>query len=68
MERKLNIKANKYFTDFKDNIAQIINDTSLNNDVKNSIIQTIYEYKRFEITKQDLQKENVLKIVPLRKM
>tara|TARA_A100001015_G_C15035260_1_gene735789 strand:- start:2682 stop:3182 length:501 start_codon:yes stop_codon:yes gene_type:complete len=66
MERKLNQKANKYFTSFKDDIAKYINNLNIDDSTKNSFIQTVYEYKRFEITKLDLQKRKRIKnSVPL---
>ena len=66
MERKLNIKANKYFTDFKDTIAKRIQELEIDEIQKNAFIQSIYEYKRFEITKIDLQKRKRIKnSVPL---
>jgi|TARA_B110000211_G_C14035699_1_gene534400 hypothetical protein len=61
MERKLNSKANTYFTEYKNYFAQLIKNTTMNVDEKNKIINQIYEYKRFEITKEDLQKRKRVK-------
>jgi len=62
MERKLNIKANNYFTEYKNNIVKLINELkNVSSIEKNNIIQKIYEYKRFEIKKEDLQKRKRIK-------
>ena len=61
MDRKLNTKANTYFTEYKNHIAQLIQNIDMNDAEKNKIVKEIYEYKRFEITKEDLQKRKRIK-------
>jgi hypothetical protein len=66
MERKLNTKANNYFTEFKNNIVKVVNELPIEEAYKLPIIESIYNYKRFEITKIDLQKRKRIKnTVPL---
>ena len=66
MERKLNTKANNYFTEFKNNIVKVVNELPIEEKYKLPIIESIYNYKRFEITKTDLQKRKRIKnSVPL---
>ena len=66
MERKLNTKANNYFTEFKNNIVKVVNELPIEEAYKLPIIESIYNYKRFEITKTDLQKRKRIKnTVPL---
>jgi len=61
MERKINTKANTYFTTYKNHLVELIQSTVMNDDEKNKIIKEIYEYKRFEITKEDTQKRKRVK-------
>jgi hypothetical protein len=66
MERKLNSKANVYFTEFKEHIVEAINSLKIEEKYKLPIITSVYNYKRFEITKTDLQKRKRIKnSVPL---
>jgi hypothetical protein len=61
MERKINTKANTYFTTYKNHLVELIKKTIMDDNDKNEIIKQIYEYKRFEITKEDTQKRKRVK-------
>ena len=61
MESKINTKANTYFTTYKNHLVELIKKTIMDDNDKNEIIKQIYEYKRFEITKEDTQKRKRVK-------
>ena len=60
MEKKLRTKIDEYMLDFKKNIQTLINEKSIidknGTDVKNQIIEQIYDFKSIEINKDDFQK------------
>ena len=69
MEKKLRTKIDEYMLDFKKNIQTLINEKSIidknGTDVKNQIIEQIYDFKSIEINKDDFQKRKRTKnIIP----
>jgi hypothetical protein len=62
MEKKLNLKAELYFTQFKDTIRQKAIDINFGElDKINELLETVYEYERLVFTKEDLSKRKRVK-------
>jgi len=62
MEKRLNKKIDNYILSFKENIREKTSQLGLNKDDRiNSLIQYIYDYERFALTKEDLQKRKRVK-------
>lgn len=62
MERRINIKINEYFAEFKTNMRKKILEYNFDDKNKvNDLIEYIFEYNRLCIVKEDLSKRKRLK-------
>lgn len=62
MERRINKKIELYVTSFKDNICKKISELHFNQkDKMNELIEFVYEYERFALNKDDLNKRKRIK-------
>ena len=61
MEKRINKKFESYITDFKNEIKQKITDLSFDSSKMNDLIEFVYEYERFSISKDDLSKRKRIK-------
>jgi hypothetical protein len=66
MERRINKKISDFISTFKDNIKHRANEIGIENSAETSqLLQYIYDYDRFILTKDDLMKRKRVKnIVP----
>lgn len=64
MERRINKKIDNYISDFKDNVKSKATELGLTTDTNSSqLIQYIYDYERFSLTKDDFIKRKRVKNV-----
>jgi hypothetical protein len=62
MEKKLNLKAELFFTKFKDDIREKLIKTKFSeNDKANDLLEYVYEYERLMFNKDDLSKRKRVK-------
>ena len=62
MEKKLNLKSEQYFTQFKDSVRQKAIDIGFTEiDKINELIEHVYEYERLVFNKEDLSKRKRVK-------
>jgi len=62
MEKKLNLKSEQYFTQFKDTVRQKAIDIGFKElDKINELLEHVYEYERLVFTKEDLSKRKRVK-------
>lgn len=62
MEKKLNLKSEQYFTQFKDSVRQRAIDIGFKELEKiNELLEHVYEYERLVFTKEDLSKRKRVK-------
>ena len=64
MEKRINNKFEAYFSEFKDNIKDKASSTGLLDDPKlSNLVQYIFDYERFCLTKEDFMKRRRVKNV-----
>jgi hypothetical protein len=64
MEKRINKKFEAYFSEFKDNIKDKASSTGLLDDPKlSTLVQYIFDYERFCLTKEDFMKRRRVKNV-----
>lgn len=61
MEKRLNTKLNTYISDFKKDICKKITETNLNDNNIGELLEYIYEYSNFNMTKDDFIKRKRIK-------
>lgn len=62
MEKRINKKIEIYLTELKDNICKKIVDIQLDDKSKtNELLEFVYEYQRFSLQKEDLNKRKRIK-------
>jgi len=61
MEKRINKKFESYITSFKDDVRKKISDLAFDNKKMNELIEFVYEYERFSISKDDLNKRKRIK-------
>jgi len=61
MEKRLNAKIDLWTTDFKGELAGIVQHSSMVDGAKATLLQFIYEYKHLELKKEDIQKRTRVK-------
>jgi hypothetical protein len=62
MEKRLNKRIETYITEFKDKVCNKVNELNIEEKSKASdLIEFIYEYSRFTLTKDDLNKRKRIK-------
>lgn len=61
MEKRINKKLEFYITNFKDDVRKKISDLAFDNKKMNELIEFVYEYERFSISKDDLNKRKRIK-------
>lgn len=61
MEKRLNTKLNTYISDFKKDICKKITETKLNDNNIGELLEYIYEYTNFNMTKEDFTKRKRIK-------
>jgi hypothetical protein len=61
MEKRINKKFESYITNFKDDVRKKISDLAFDNKKMNELIEFVYEYERFSISKDDLNKRKRIK-------
>ena len=62
MERRINKKIENYISEFKDNVKEKATELGLTTDINSSqLIQYIYDYERFILTKEDFMKRKRVK-------
>ena len=62
MENRVNRIVETYFTDFKDEMRNLINKMDFHNDYKTTLMEFLYNYNKLEITKEriiDRAKRNI---------
>lgn len=65
MERRINNKHRIYLQTFKEGIKNILNETKCGDEVKNTILQFVYDYQPLTFEKSDFQKRKRVKnVVP----
>jgi len=66
MENRVNRIVETYFTDFKDEMRNLINKMDFHNDYKTTLMEFLYNYNKLEITKENITKrkreKNVLPV------
>ena len=66
MERRLNKKMNEYIISFKNDICTKIKMNGLDNNIEMDILNFIYNYEKFEFTKEDFMKrKRAVNTVPI---
>jgi hypothetical protein len=63
MENRVNRIVETYFTDFKDEMRSLINNLDIHKDYKTTLMEFLYNYKRLEITKENITKRKRVKNV-----
>ena len=63
MENRVNRIVESYFTDFKDDMRSLINNLDIHKDYKTTLMEFLYNYKRLEITKENITKRKRVKNV-----
>ena len=61
MEKRLNAKIDLWTTDFKGEMAGIVQHADMADGAKATLLQFIYEYKHLELKKEDIQKRTRVK-------
>lgn len=62
MEKKLNLKSEQYFSQFKDSVRQKAIDIGFSElDKINELLEHVYEYDRLVFTKEDISKRKRIK-------
>lgn len=63
MENRVNRIVESYFTDFKDEMRNLINQLKFDNNDKTTLLEFLYNYKKLEITKECITKRKRVKNV-----
>ena len=63
MERRINKKVDSYLSEFKENVKEKALELGTNDSTLHQLVQYIYDYERFVLTKEDFMKRKRVKNV-----